>query len=376
MNYIKDIDISSYEGINKLKIEDNNYPIKLRQIHNPPKVLYYKGTLPDWNMPMVAIIGARMCSPYGSYIAECLGRKLAESGIGIISGMAKGIDGISQQFALENDGYSIGVLGSGVDVCYPRTNKNVYNMLCEKGCVLSEYIPGTNPNFALFPARNRIISGLCDALIVVEAKEKSGTLITTDYALEQGKDIYIVPGRITDNTSKGCLSLIKQGAEIITDINDFIKQFIENYFNVYSRIYTKKLANKVSEESFKENNSNSNYNNLITNDSQQSESCNTININQSINKYQNSFSICNSSSKSKQKTINVSKDSFKDSVKDTSILSKSENKLYKTLEYRPYTINELAQMTNIEINKIKNDIISLELLGFSREISKGYYVKA
>lgn len=133
----------------------------------------------------------------------------------VISGMAKGIDGISQKEALLSGGYSAGVLGCGPDICYPPENRELYRMLAENGCLLSEYLPGTLPKPGLFPLRNRIIAALCDALVVIEARERSGTLITVDQALEQGKDVYVYPGRVTDSLSRGCNRLIAQGAGIL-----------------------------------------------------------------------------------------------------------------------------------------------------------------
>ncbi|MCR5281782.1 MAG: DNA-protecting protein DprA, partial [Lachnospiraceae bacterium] len=144
----------------------------------------------------------------------------AQMGIELISGMAVGIDGIAQRAALEAGGKVTAVLGSGVDVCYPKENRELYETLQQKGRIISEYIPGTEPVAGNFPLRNRIISGLADAVIVVEAKERSGTMITVDMALEQGREVYIIPGRLTDPLSAGCNRLISQGAEIIWNLGE------------------------------------------------------------------------------------------------------------------------------------------------------------
>lgn len=198
------------------------YPEKLRTIPDAPWAVYLKGCLPESN-PSVAVVGARQCSEYGRMAAGKIGRSLGENGIVTVSGMARGIDGISQLAALESGGSSLAVLGCGVDICYPRENQRLYEMLSEGGGILSEYPPGTQPIGALFPPRNRIISGLSDVLVVVEAKEKSGTLITVDMALEQGKEVLVLPGRITDALSYGCNRLIKQGAGILVSVEDIFQ---------------------------------------------------------------------------------------------------------------------------------------------------------
>ncbi len=213
-------------GIRGITFEDRKYPVRLANIPDPPYQLFYFGELPFEKKPALAIIGARECTSYGQYMAKEIGKILGRNGIEVISGMAKGIDGISQRAALQEGGRSFAVLGSGVDVCYPRENMELYEMLKKRGGVLSEYVPRTKPRKGLFPPRNRIISGLSDGVIVVEARRKSGTRITVEMALEQGKDVYVVPGRITDGLSEGCNQLIKEGAEVIASISDFMKEFL------------------------------------------------------------------------------------------------------------------------------------------------------
>ena len=199
-------------GIFMTVFGDDDYPKKLYKIPDAPAVLFYKGTLPSKEQKAIAIIGARNCSEYGRLVAEAFAACFAKNGISVISGMANGIDGFAQKAALLENGYSVGVLGSGVNVCYPMENYELYKQLTQKGCVLSEYLPDVQAAAKLFPPRNRIISGLSDALLVVEAKEKSGTLITVEMALEQGKEVYVVPGRITDELSRGCHKLLWEGA--------------------------------------------------------------------------------------------------------------------------------------------------------------------
>lgn len=205
------------EGIHFCFCGEEEYPGRLLEIPDYPFGLYYKGFLPQENLPCVSIIGARECSEYGRKCAEYFGKMLASYGVQIISGMARGVDGISQAAALSAGGASFGILGSGVDVCYPKENRELYEELIQKGGVISEFSPGTLAKSNFFPMRNRIISGMADILLVVEARKKSGTYITVCQALEQGKEIFAVPGRITDGLSDGCNRLIAEGAGMASD---------------------------------------------------------------------------------------------------------------------------------------------------------------
>ena len=205
------------KGIRFTFIGEEEYPNKLKRISDPPFGIYYKGHLPKQETPMVSIIGARECSEYGRKCAKMFGETLAEYGVAIVSGMARGIDGISQQAALDTGGESFGILGCGVDICYPEENRELYDQLILKGGIISEYPPGMPAKSNHFPARNRIISGMCDILLVVEARKKSGTYITVCQALEQGREIFAVPGRITDGLSDGCNRLISDGAGMAAD---------------------------------------------------------------------------------------------------------------------------------------------------------------
>lgn len=208
---------------------DAEYPDKLRHIPDHPFGIYYKGRLPDSHKLAVAVVGARECSDYGRFVAEELGKVLGRSGVQVISGMARGIDGMCQLAALEAGGESYAVLGNGVDICYPQSNHRLYERMPLQGGILSTYPPGTPPQPQLFPPRNRIISGLADVLLVVEAKQKSGTLITVDMALEQGRDVYAVPGRVTDRLSDGCNKLIKEGAMVFLSPKEFMEAMKEAF---------------------------------------------------------------------------------------------------------------------------------------------------
>ena len=191
------------------------YPKKMKQYPSMPAKLYVKGRMPDPDKITVAVIGARMCSPYGRIQAFRYAKELSQAGVQIISGMALGIDSEGHKGALEGKMPTFAVLGSGVDVCYPKTNKKLYErILWENGGIISECPLGSEPVSWHFPARNRIISALSDAVLVVEAKENSGSLITAGFALEQGKMVYAIPGAVTDTLSRGCHKLIYDGAGI------------------------------------------------------------------------------------------------------------------------------------------------------------------
>lgn len=212
----------SEKGIRFITYGENDYPASLLNIPDPPYGIYVRGKLPSASKPCVAIIGARQCSEYGRKAAQHFASFLAKEDIQIISGMARGIDGIGQDAALLAGGYSLGVLGCGIDVCYPKENQQLYNRLIKNGGILSEHPPGTQPLAFYFPERNRMISGLADAVLIVEAREKSGTMITADMALEQGRDVYAIPGRLTDALSRGCNRLICQGARLASSPEEIL----------------------------------------------------------------------------------------------------------------------------------------------------------
>ena len=209
-----------------------HYPAKLLSIPARPFGIFVKGKLPDVRRRSLAIVGARDCSEYGQYVARHFAEKMAQNGVAVISGLARGIDGIAQRAAMEAGGESFGVLGSGADICYPKSNEKLYRMCMERGGILSTYLPGTPPTPNLFPPRNRIISGLSDGILIIEAREKSGTIITADLALEQGKDVFVIPGRVTDRLSDGCNSLIRQGASLIQSPEQLLEELHIGYGKV------------------------------------------------------------------------------------------------------------------------------------------------
>lgn len=202
------------EGIRYIEKTDNEFPEKLRELSDCPKGIYVRGELPDPRKKTVAIVGARMCSSYGRAAASYFASVLSSNDVQIISGMALGIDGAAHEGALSSGGKTFGVLACGVDVCYPRGNIELYEKIRHQGGLISEEACGCPPLRRLFPKRNRIISVLSDLVLVVEARHRSGSLITADFAAEQGRELYAVPGRLEDELSKGCNELIFQGAGI------------------------------------------------------------------------------------------------------------------------------------------------------------------
>jgi len=200
-------------------------PPLLRAIHDPPARLYLRGASePDLlTRPAVAIVGARACSPYGAQVARMLGRELAAAGVVVVSGMARGIDGEAHRGALDAQGHTVAVLGCGIDRDYPAAHASLARAIAERSLLVSEYEPGVEPAPWRFPARNRIIAGLCTAAIVVEARERSGALITADFALEEGRDVFAVPGEITSSLSAGTNALLRLGAIPLTAAADVLE---------------------------------------------------------------------------------------------------------------------------------------------------------
>ncbi len=201
---------------------ESSYPARLLSIPDPPHLLFYRGKLPEEDHMAVAMVGARECTDYGRDMAKRIAGALAGAGVDVISGMARGIDSASHEGAFSGGGETYAILGCGVDICYPNSARRLYDRLVSQCGVLSEYNPGTMPERGFFPARNRLISALSDAVLVIEARERSGSLITADLALEQGRDVYALPGRITDALSAGTNQLIRQGAFPIVSAEDLL----------------------------------------------------------------------------------------------------------------------------------------------------------
>ena len=209
--------------ISLCSLADADYPTLLRSTFNPPYVLYYRGSLPQ-NDNLIAIVGSRKATVYGKNVAGMLAAALAKAQVGVVSGAARGIDTAAHLGALEQ-GYTVAVLGCGVDVAYPPENAKLLRSIAERGVVISEYAPGVIAHPGHFPARNRIINGLARGVVVVEAAEKSGALITADFALEEGRDVFAVPGSIFAGSSKGTNRLIKLGAKLVDSVIDILEEY-------------------------------------------------------------------------------------------------------------------------------------------------------
>lgn len=214
------------KGISFYSILDSAFPRRFLTIPDAPLGIFVKGKLPSPDAVTVSIIGARKNSYYGEKQTKIITEKLVAENIEIVSGMARGIDGIAQRTALNSRGTTYGILGCGVNICYPPENEPLFHQIPYHGGLISEYLPDTPPCRNFFPARNRLISGLGDILIVTEAREKSGTFITVDMALEQGKEIFVLPGRMDDPLSIGCNRLISQGAHIILDPETLVNEIL------------------------------------------------------------------------------------------------------------------------------------------------------
>jgi DNA processing protein len=245
----KVMDIMKSNDIAFVTVDEEQYPKELKNIEDPPYGLFYKGDISKYNNTLsVSIVGSRACSRYGIDVTKIITKELIENNVTIVSGMAKGIDAIAHKTAVDNNGYTVAVLGCGVDVIYPKENLKLYNDIISKGgCVLSEFVPGTRPLSMNFPIRNRIISGLSKLTIIAEAGEKSGTLITATKALEQGKDVIAVPGSIFSEESKGTNKLIKEGAHVFTEVDDifYLLGIVKNKNN---KIINDNIKSSVCEE--------------------------------------------------------------------------------------------------------------------------------
>ncbi|PKN76366.1 MAG: DNA-protecting protein DprA [Deltaproteobacteria bacterium HGW-Deltaproteobacteria-10] len=221
----KDLELLENAGIQIITYQDELYPSKLLDIYDKPPLLYVKGILKKDDIN-IALVGSRLASTYGKYTTDKISRELALQGITVISGLARGIDSAAHRGALSAKGRTIAVMGTGLDIIYPPENKKLFAAICENGAVVSEYPPGTPPRACNFPARNRIISGMSYGVVVVEAGDKSGSLITSRLALEQGREVFAVPGSIDSPGSRGTNKLIKQGAKLIENTTDILEEIL------------------------------------------------------------------------------------------------------------------------------------------------------
>lgn len=287
------------KGIHLVTCFDTEYPEKLVHIPDNPYALYVKGKLPAGRLLSVAIVGARRCSHYGEKYAYEFAQALSQHGIQIISGLALGVDGISQRGALTGKGKTFAVLGNGVDICYPREHTGLYHDILEQGGgILSELRPGAKPLPYHFPRRNRIISGLSDLVLVMEAKEKSGSLITADMALEQGKDVYALPGPVDSRLSQGCNQLIRQGAGILISPETLLEEL--------------GISGCISEKKDRE---------------------------------------------------------------AKKVLESTENLVYSSVVLSPRSVGEIVEEMGLPPQKVLETLVSLEMKGYIKEISKNYYIR-
>ena len=208
------------ENIIEITINDAIFPDHLKQIKNPPRKLYCIGNVELLTYQGVAVVGTRRCSPYGRWAAYEIGKQIADCGVTVISGMAEGVDSEGHRGCLDAEGNTIAVMGTGIDICFPRSNKKLYERIANKGLVISEYGPGDNTGPWAFPERNRIISGLAKSVVVVEGTKKSGSMITANLALEQSREVFAVPGNINQPNAAGVNLLIRDGAIPITSIEE------------------------------------------------------------------------------------------------------------------------------------------------------------
>ena len=216
--------IQKIAGCSLLNWTEPEYPQTLLQIYDPPVMLYVRGDPQVLNLPSLSIVGTRRPTLYGTQMAQRLGRDLAARGLVIVSGMARGIDAIGHQGAMDANGRAIGVLGTGIDVCYPKENKKLYEKVLERGAIISEFPLRTHPAPENFPVRNRIVAGMPLGVVVVEGAQYSGSLITARLAMEFGREVFGVPGNVTQPVSFAPNQLIKQGAKLATGAGDVIEE--------------------------------------------------------------------------------------------------------------------------------------------------------
>jgi DNA processing protein len=212
-----------------ITLRDDDYPKRLKDIYDPPALVYVRGELRKEDELAIAIVGSRKTSPYGRWITEKIGQDMALHGVTVVSGMARGIDSVAHQGALQGGGRTIAVLGCGVDVIYPSENRNLFHQIIEHGAILSEFPMGSPPEGGHFPKRNRIISGLSIGVVIVQASSESGSLITAGYALEQGREVFAVPGNVGAEGSRGTNQLIKEGAKLVESSEDILEEILPQW---------------------------------------------------------------------------------------------------------------------------------------------------
>ncbi len=225
----KELVLIKEAGAKMITLRDEDYPMRLKDIYDPPALLYVRGELRREDELAIAIVGSRKTSPYGRWFTEKIGQDLARHGVTVVSGMARGIDSVAHMGALQGGGRTIAVLGCGVDVIYPSENRNLFHQIIEHGAILSEFPMGSPPEGGHFPRRNRIISGLSIGVVIVQASAESGSLITAGYALEQGREVFAVPGNVGAEGSRGTNQLIKEGAKLVESTEDILEEILPQW---------------------------------------------------------------------------------------------------------------------------------------------------
>jgi len=299
-----------------MHIGDKDYPSDLLNIFIPPPVLYYRGKRPEDKRFNIAIVGSRRCSHYGREVAAYFSRNLSQIGITIVSGLALGIDTCAHREAVKEKGGSIAVLGNGPDIFYPPENRDLYEKIEENGTIITEFVPGTPPLRTNFPIRNRIISGLCKGVIIIEAGQRSGAMITGELALRQDREVFAVPGNIFNPGSRGCHKLIKSGAKLIEGIDDVLDEF-KHLFNEKSPIDNKLLADK------------------------------------SYGK----------------------KEGYKDKAKEPLKLDPLQSKVFKAIGCRPKSFDDISMSTGLVAGRLLKILLSLEMKHIIRENPVNHYCR-
>ena len=306
------------KGVRFITMTDPEYPQRLRHIYDPPYALYVRGNLPQEERKAAAVIGARACSGYGMQQGRRIARELAAQGVQIISGLAYGVDSEGHWGALESgvQGATYAVLGCGVDICYPAEHHKLAERILEQGGgLISEFPMGTQPSPGQFPMRNRIISGLSDCILVIEARKRSGSLITVDQALEQGREVFALPGRVGDSLSEGCLHLIRNGANILMESGDVIS-YLYGIESESGRVINENNDNKTK------------------------------------------------SGECARKRGNIVL---------PGALTKEKNGVYSCLDCVGKTIEEIMALTDLPLEEVRNQLLDLILEGQILETVKGYY---
>lgn len=230
-------------GIGYVTIEEAHYPRLLKNLYDPPFLLYYRGILKEHPLSM-GVVGSRKCTAYGRKVAEKFAFNLAAEGVNVVSGLARGIDSYSHRGALDAGGFTTAILGCGINICYPKENVNIMKEIIQKGCIISEYGLDIPPKQGFFPMRNRLISGLSNGVLLIEARKRSGSLITVDCALDAGKDVFAVPGDVLGTSNEGSNNIIRLGGKAVFTVEDIM----EEYYEKTKEFYTENKDVSMSEQ--------------------------------------------------------------------------------------------------------------------------------